>query len=55
LDFGCQLAEKGRIIDLAAANGIFDCAKQIWELLQIQAGLLAAQVGSYPIESIESS
>lgn len=38
LDFGCQLAEKGRIIDLAAANGIFDCAKQIWELLQIQAG-----------------
>lgn len=38
LDFGCQLVETGRIPDLAAANGIYDCAKQIWELLQIQPG-----------------
>lgn len=38
LDFGCQLAETGRIPNLAAANGIFDCAKQIWELLLIQPG-----------------
>ncbi|CAK9093786.1 unnamed protein product, partial [Durusdinium trenchii] len=38
LDFGCQLAEHGCIIDLTAANSIFSSALQIWELLAIEAG-----------------
>eukprot|EP00438_Fugacium_kawagutii_P018134 Skav231597 [mRNA] locus=scaffold232:315466:322306:+ [translate_table: standard] len=38
LDFGCQLAQHQRIVDLAAANGIFDHVKRIWQQLQIQTG-----------------
>lgn len=42
LDFGCQLAQHQRIVDLAAANGIFELVKRIWEQLRIQTGRWAA-------------
>ncbi|CAE7547795.1 ppdK [Symbiodinium sp. CCMP2592] len=36
LEFGCQLADHGRIVDLKAANHMWDVIKELYQVLNIQ-------------------